>query len=255
MALYIGGDNLTNEELVELYQSGDIKVLEDLVKKNDGLIHMIARKFNVENIASIDYADLVQEGTIGLITAADKYKFNLENKALFSTYAMYWIRQKISRFIKYRNTNNETSLNKPAYSEDDETELADTIVSEDDEFCKVEDSVYYQQLREELTEVMQKQLSLKQRQVIQLRYGFDGKEYTLQETGQVFNVSIERTRQIERESLRRIRNSTWGRMIISERREERLQKSNLKPYIEEYIQYNLGNTLPVNEILKRVTSN
>lgn len=238
-----------------MYQKGDAKALEELVKRNDGLIHIIARKFNIENIASIDYADLVQEGTIGLITAADKYKFNIENKALFTTYAVYWIRQKISRFIKYRNTNSETSLNKPVYGEDDEIELADTIVSEDDEFCKVEDSVYYQQLREELTEVMQKQLSLKQRQVIQLRYGFDGKEYTLQETGEIFDVSIERARQIERESLSKMRNSTWGRMKMSERREERLQKSNLKPYIEEYIQYNLGNTLAVNEILKRVTSN
>lgn len=216
---------------------------------------MIARKFNLENIASIDYDDLIQEGTIGLIIAASKYKINMENKASFSTYAIYWIRQKISRFIRYRNTNNETSINKSAYGEDDETELADTIVSEDDEFCKVEDSVYYQQLREELTEVMQKQLSLQKRQVIQLRYGFDGKEYTLQETGQIFNVSIERARQIERSSLRKMRNSTWGRMRMNERREERLQKSNIKPYIEEYRQYNLGNTLPVNDVLKPVTSN
>ena len=246
---------MTNEELVELYQNGDARSLEELIKKNDGLIHMIARKFNIENIASIEYADLIQEGTIGLITAADKYKLTIDNKALFSTYAVYWIRQKISRFIQYRNTNNEISLNKPAYNEDDETELVDTIVSEDNEFCKVEDSVYYQQLREELTEVMQKQLSLKQRQVIQLRYGFDGKEYTLKETGEIFNVSIARARQIERESLLRMRNSTWGRMRMNERREERLQKSNLKPYIEEYTQYNLGNTLPVNEILKRVTFN
>ena len=107
---------------------------------------MIARKFNVENIASIEQDDLVQQGTIGLITAANKYKFSLENKALFSTYSVQWIRQNISRFIKYRNTNNEASLNKPAYGEDDEIELADTIISEDYEFCKVEDNVYYQQL-------------------------------------------------------------------------------------------------------------
>ncbi|MBU3804004.1 MAG: sigma-70 family RNA polymerase sigma factor [Candidatus Cellulosilyticum pullistercoris] len=244
---------MTNEELVELYQSGDAGSLEELIKKNDGLVHTIARKFNTENIASIEYDDLLQEGRIGLMVAASKYNLNIDNRAAFSTYAIHWIRQKISRFIKYRNTNNETSLNKPVCGEGDEIELADTIVSEEDEFCKIEDSVYYQQLREELTEVMQKQLSLRQRQVIQLRYGFDGKEYTLKETGEIFNVSSARAGQIERESLRKMRNSTWGRMKMSERKEERLQKSN--PYIEEYIQYNLGNTLPVNEILKRVTSN
>lgn len=40
------------------------------------------------------------------------------------------------------------------------------MISEKDEFCKIEDSVYDQQLREELIEVMQEQLSLQQRQVL-----------------------------------------------------------------------------------------
>lgn len=224
-----------------MYQNGDAKALEELVKRNDGLIHIIARKFNIENIASIDYADLVQEGTIGLITAADKYKFNIENKALFTTYAVYWIRQKISRFIKYRNTNSETSLNKPVYGEDDEIELADTIASEEDEFCRIEDSVYYQQLHEELMEVMQEQLSLQQRQVIQLRYGFDGKEYTSQETGQIFNVSIERARQIERSSLSKMRNSTWGRRMKKEmniERKENLLSPGTRDALEQYVIFN-----------------
>ena len=44
-------------------------------------------------------------------------------------------------------------------------------------------------------------------------------------------------------------------MRMSERKEELSQKSSLKPYIEEYRQYNLDNTLLVNDILKRVTSN
>ena len=68
-------------------------------------------------------------------------KIQIGKKTLFTTYVIYWIEQKVSRFIKYRNVNNGLSFNKPVYGEEDE-------------FCKIEDSIYDQQLHEELTEVM-----------------------------------------------------------------------------------------------------
>lgn len=207
---------MTNEELVELYQNGDARSLEELVKKNDGLVHTIARKFNTENIASIDYDDLLQEGRMGLMVAASKYNLGIENRAAFSTYAIHWIRQKISRFIQYKDTTKEISLNKPAYGED-EVEIGDTIPSEHDDICNIEDSVYYQEIHDEIEQVMRERLTLKQRQVVQFRYGFDSKECTLSEVGELFNLSIERIRQIEKESLRKMKNSTWGMRMKKER--------------------------------------
>nr|WP_302599868.1 sigma-70 family RNA polymerase sigma factor [uncultured Cellulosilyticum sp.] len=211
---------MTNEELVQLYQDGDNKALEQLLEDNKGLIRKIAYKFYTENTASVDIDDLIQEGSIGLIMAAKKYKFELEKKAKFSTYAIYWVYKKINHFMKYRNTNEETSLNKPYGNDDEGTELVDTLSSEDYEYCKVEDSVYYQQLHKEIHEAAYKNLTLQQRQVIFLRYGFGCKAYTLKEVGEVFKLSIERIRQIEVSSLKRLRACKWGRIKEKELIEE-----------------------------------
>lgn len=245
---------LTNEELVERYQQGDSLALEEIIKNNMGIIHIIARKFNIENTSSIDYDDLIQEGTIGLIIAAGKYKLDMEGKASFTTYAIYWIRQKISRFMQYRNTNSEISLNKPAYSEDDETELGDTIQSEENEFCRIEDSVYYKQLNEELKQVMDERLSLQQKQVVQYRYGLECKAFTLSELGDLFSLSVERIRQIELESLKRMRTSTWGRRMMAERnleQKERLLSPGARDAHEQYAIFEDRRT-SVLDILKRV---
>lgn len=202
---------MTNEELVQLYQGGDNKALEQLLEDNKGLIRKIAHKFYTENTASVDIDDLIQEGSIGLIMAAKKYNFELEKKAKFSTYAIYWVYHKINRFMKYRNTNEETSLNKPYGNDDEGTELVDTLPSEDYEYCKVEDSVYYQQLHEEIHEAAHKNLTLQQRQVIFFRYGFGCKSYTLKEVGDIFGLSLDRIRQIEVTSLKRLRSCEWGK--------------------------------------------
>ena len=84
---------MANEELVFLYQMGDKKALDKLVEQNSGIVHKIARKFNLEKINAVDEEDLISEGYIGLIKAANSYKFEIENRASFITYAVYWIYQ------------------------------------------------------------------------------------------------------------------------------------------------------------------
>lgn len=84
-----------NLELVRQYQeTGWIGFRHQLVLENQRLIWKIAQRFlwSGEPIE-----DLVQEGNIGLIKAADKFppEFNCQ----FSTYASYWIRQAISRYV------------------------------------------------------------------------------------------------------------------------------------------------------------
>lgn len=51
------------------------------------------------------------------------------------------------------------SLNNKAYSQDDDVEIADTIPSEHDDIYNIEDSVYYQQLHDEIEEVMKERLT------------------------------------------------------------------------------------------------
>ncbi|MEW5855068.1 MAG: sigma-70 family RNA polymerase sigma factor [Myxococcota bacterium] len=73
-----------------------------LVMANYGLIHMVAQAYRR---AGIRYEDLVQEGAMGLLRAAET--FDPERGVRFGTYAVYWIRSKVQRYIEHqrRETN------------------------------------------------------------------------------------------------------------------------------------------------------
>jgi RNA polymerase primary sigma factor len=88
---------LTAEEEVDLSQKkkkGDRKAGERLVESNLRLVIKIAKGYANSDVSFID---LIQEGNIGLIRAADK--FDPAMGCRFSTYASYWIKHYITRFI------------------------------------------------------------------------------------------------------------------------------------------------------------
>ena len=90
---------LTREEEIELGKrvaEGDEQAKQELVKCNLRLVVSIAKKYaNLSD--TLSFEDLIQEGNIGLMKAADKYDYTLGYK--FSTYATLWIRQAITRGI------------------------------------------------------------------------------------------------------------------------------------------------------------
>lgn len=81
--------------------------LSTLVYSNLRLVVSIACKFHGKGVP---FNDLIQEGTIGLIIAAEKFRPSLGHK--FSTYATYWIRQSIGRAVK----NDATPIRIPIYT-------------------------------------------------------------------------------------------------------------------------------------------
>lgn len=87
---------LTSEEQTELGKRiliGDIEARNLMVLHNQHLVHKVARRWlyvaRVGGRASIEYKDLVQNGVIGLIRAAEKWNYK---KASFNKYAWPWIR-------------------------------------------------------------------------------------------------------------------------------------------------------------------
>ena len=67
-----------------------------LVEENLGLVRKVAYEYSKKT--GLEYDDLFQEGVIGLIRASEKFDPEMGNA--FSTYATWWIRQKIQRYIE-----------------------------------------------------------------------------------------------------------------------------------------------------------
>jgi RNA polymerase primary sigma factor len=88
---------LTAKEEVELAQAierGDLSAKERLVNSNLRLVVANAKRYQSQGLPLLD---LIQEGTLGLMRAAEKFDWRRGFK--FSTYATYWIRQAIQRAV------------------------------------------------------------------------------------------------------------------------------------------------------------
>jgi RNA polymerase sigma factor, sigma-70 family len=88
---------LSFEEEIELsrrIQNGDLSARKTLIESNLRLVVTIARKYATPDLPLLD---IIQEGNLGLITAAQKYEFSYNVR--FSTYACWWIQQAITRAI------------------------------------------------------------------------------------------------------------------------------------------------------------
>lgn len=102
---------LTPEETRDLIikaQNGNMTARDDLINHNIRLIIYIAKKFNLPN-NQITISDLIQEGVFGLSKAIEK--FDINKGYMFSTYATWWIKQAIKKFLSSSSTTIRYSKN------------------------------------------------------------------------------------------------------------------------------------------------
>lgn len=86
--------------LLRRMSRGDEEARGCFIEENLPLVHSIARKYQNRGL---EYEDLVQEGTVGLIRAVEK--FDQSKGFQFSTYATWWIRQAVEdALLKYSDT-------------------------------------------------------------------------------------------------------------------------------------------------------
>ncbi len=83
------------QEMFKRLREGETGVRENIINSNLKLVVAVAKKY--KGWSGLNFVDLIQEGSFGLMTAVDKFDYTLGFK--FSTYAVHWIKQSITKAI------------------------------------------------------------------------------------------------------------------------------------------------------------
>lgn len=176
---YISNNNLFPESLsqeeeriyVKKMQEGDIDAKNILIEHNLRLVAHVCKKYNNTNI---DQDDLISIGSIGLIKGINSY--NPEKSIKLSTYISKCIDNEILMYLRSnKKTNSEVYLeDQIGKDKDDNTVRLGEVLENNDK--PIEEEVDLKMKINKLYEKIKKVLKNRERTIIELRFGLNGKE-------------------------------------------------------------------------------
>ena len=207
VVFYVGSSDILPEPLskeeeikyVEKFLEGDNNARNILIERNLRLVVFLAKKY--EN-TKVDLEDLVSIGTIGLIKGVNTYK--LDKNIKLATYASRCIDNEILMYLrKTKRKKTEVSFEDSLSfdSEGNELHLEDILGTEDDIVTKpIEDEFDKKLLKEEI-----QKLNNRDKEIIELRYGINGKEELTQKAvAYLLGISQSYISRIEKKVIKRL---------------------------------------------------
>ena len=191
---------IDNDSLLPKAQKGDKAAFSELVNGNMGLVKSIALRFRERGV---DFEDLVQIGTIGLIKAVNT--FNSSKNIKLATYASRCIENEILMYLrKISSQRTEISFDEPLNTDWDGNELllSDILGTDEDEVARpLEDDADRQMLMEAIAT-----LGERERNIILMRFGLpSGREYTQKEVADIMGISQSYISRLEKRIIEQLR--------------------------------------------------
>lgn len=191
---------LTTEEekiYLEKMKEGDIEARNILIERNLRLVAHVAKKYSSSNV---DQDDLISIGSIGLIKGINS--FDMDKNFKLATYVAKCIENEILMYLRSNKKRAyDVYLNEPIGKDKDDNEVTLQEVLENNE-RNVEDEVDLKFKIKILYEKMKKILKDREKLIIELRFGLNGKKpKTQKEIAKMMNISRSYVSRIETKAI------------------------------------------------------
>ena len=246
-------------ELARRIKQGDKEAIEKLTRANLRFVVSVAKQYQNQGLS---LSDLINEGNLGLIKAAEKFDETRGFK--FISYAVWWIRQSImqaineqsrivrlplnqvSNITKYKkviadfeqkfhrkptdeelaeildltnekikntliSTGHQVSFDAPFADGEDNTLLD---VMENKNSPKADENLMRESLKIEIERALAT-LSPREREIIRYSFGLGVEQLSLEEIGEMYNLTRERVRQIREKAIKKLRNTSRSKILRS----------------------------------------
>ena len=188
-------------ELLDKVKLGSLEARNTLIEHNLRLVVYVAKRYETD---TFNLEDLVSIGTLGLIKAINTFKQDKNIK--LATYASRCIENEILMYLRKKSRMRiEVSLDEPLSQDDEGNELLLGDVLSNDVY-EVNDNLLKQERQERLLESLAI-LKDREKEILELRFGLNGKEeYTQKEVADMLGISQSYISRLEKKILKKLKN-------------------------------------------------